>query len=242
MLPLNIYQNPHSPIPLHIIVICIILVSLLAFVTTLIAIGARLLFNYEYIPNLSSIESVKHKQYDFIIIGSGTAGSVLAYELSKHPNNTVLLIEAGGIFNWMSIVPIASTLMQGTEMDWKLKSTSQKFSSRGLTKKQQSLPRGMGLGGSNQLNYLLHYSGIPEDFHENLRYEDLKCFLKRHEKRKPDKDCQYENGTPLLSIKPVTSKAPLADAFMKSQGELRKTFNSNVTFRLAEFMTKKGKG
>lgn len=153
----------------------------------------------------------------------------------------MLLIEAGGIFDWMSIVPITSTLMQGTEMDWKLKSTSQKFSSRGLTNKQQSLPRGMGLGGSNQLNYLLHYSGIPEDFQEGWKYEDVKCFLKRHERRKADKNCQFENDTPKLSIKPVRpNDSKLADAFMKSQRELRKTFNSNVTFRLAQFTSKKG--
>lgn len=217
------------------------LVTILAALTALIAIGARLLFNYEYIPNLSSIESVKQKQYDFIIIGSGTAGSVLAYELSKHSNNTVLLIEAGGIFNWKSIVPITSTLMQGTEMDWKLKSTSQKFSSRGLINKQQSMPRGMGLGGSNQLNYLLHYSGIPEDFQEGLKYENLKCFLKRHERLKIDKKCQFENDTPKLSIKSVMpNDSQLADAFIKSHRELKKNFNSSVTFKLAQFTSKKG--
>lgn len=223
------------------IIFGVILVTLLALLTALIAIGARLLFNYEYIPNLSSIESVKHKQFDYVIIGAGTSGSVLAYELSKHSNYTVLLIEAGGIFNWMSIVPITSTLMQGTEMDFKLKSTSQKFSSRGLGNKQQALPRGKGLGGTHQLNYLLHYSGLPGDFKEPLKYDDLKCFLKRHDKGRAFKGCQFDNDSPTLSIKSVSpSDSPLADAFMKSQRELRKTFNSNVTFQLAQFTSRKG--
>jgi FlaA1/EpsC-like NDP-sugar epimerase len=83
---------------------------LLALLAVFVAIGVRL--NYDYIPNLVSIESARERHYDYIIIGSGTSGSVLAYELSTQSNYTVLLIEAGGIFNGLSIVPIASTMMQ----------------------------------------------------------------------------------------------------------------------------------
>ena len=88
------------------------LATTLALLTVFASIGLRLLFNYEHIPNLVSIESVRDMHFDYIIIGSGTAGSVLAFELSVHSNYTVLLIEAGGIFNFLSIVPLMSTLMQ----------------------------------------------------------------------------------------------------------------------------------
>lgn len=91
-------------------------VTLLALLAVFVAVGVHRL-NYDYIPNLVSIEMARERHYDYIIIGSGTAGSVLAYELSTHSNYSVLLIEAGGIFNGLSIVPIASTLMQVNNCD-----------------------------------------------------------------------------------------------------------------------------
>lgn len=105
-----------------------------------LGISIKVALNYEYIPNLVPIESVKNKHFDYIVIGAGTAGTVLSYKLTKYSNYTVLLVEAGGqnlkeinifyfkyffvfinqgIFNWLSVVPLASTLMQGTAMDWK---------------------------------------------------------------------------------------------------------------------------
>jgi choline dehydrogenase len=73
----------------------------------------------EYIPNLVAAETVKEKYFDHIIIGSGTAGSVLSYQLTKYSNFTVLLIEAGSVFNFLSVVPLLSTTMQQTSMDWR---------------------------------------------------------------------------------------------------------------------------
>lgn len=84
-----------------------------------VGISLKLALDFEYIPNLISVENVKNKYFDYIVIGGGTAGSVLSYKLTKHSNYTVLLIEAGGVFNWLSVIPIASTMMQGTKMDWR---------------------------------------------------------------------------------------------------------------------------
>lgn len=215
--------------------------------TAFVAIAYKLIFDYEYIPNLVAIENVKDKHYDYIIIGSGTSGSVLAYELSKYSNYSVLLIEAGGIFNGLSIIPILSTLMQGTDMDWQFKSIPQVYSSRGLNNEQQALPRGKGVGGSNQLNYLLHFSGLPQDFdgwrHTGAvkwNYDNLKCFLQRHDAEN-DGECETDIDMPKLSITTLKqSESPLTDAFMKAQRELKRNFNRNVTFSLSKFTTRKG--
>lgn len=221
---------------------------LLALMTAIVAISYRLIFDYEYIPNLVGIDGVKDKHYDYIIIGAGTSGTVLAYELTKNSNYTVLLVEMGGIFNALSIVPIISTLMQGTEMDWQFKSTPQLFSSRGLNDEQQLLPRGKGVGGTNQLNYLLHFEGISEDFDEWLKvgadekwnYDNLKCYLTRHEMTSMD-ECQNDINKPKLSITSVDQKStPLANAFVKSQREMRESLSENVTLTLAKFTTKRG--
>lgn len=123
-------------------------------------------------------------------------------------------------------------------MDWKLKSTPQKYSSYGLKNRQQLLPRGLGLGGSHQLNYLLHYAGNPQDFdgwsNSSWNYENLKHFLHRH-------GSVHDSDLPKLPIMSLKqSDSPLADAFMKSQRELRKAFDANVTFKLAQFTTRNG--
>lgn len=72
-------------------------------------------------------------------------------------NVSVLLIEAGNEFGPLSIVPLLTTLQQNTSVDWAFRTVPQKFSSNGFVNQQQLLPRGKGLGGSSQLNYLLHY-------------------------------------------------------------------------------------
>lgn len=239
----------------------------LALVVALAGIALRFALDFEHIPNLVPIESVKNKYFDYIIIGAGTsvnlhnpqkrsrvthtklftfagtAGSVLSYELSKHSNYSVLLIEAGGIFNGLSsVVPIMSTLMQGTGMDWSFKSVPQKYSSRGLSDAQQSIPRGKGLGGSHQLNYLLHFNGLRSDFDEWVRlgadgwsYDNLKCFLDRHETAV--NECQSgDNDMPKLSITSIRrDDSKLADAFVRAENEMR-----NVTINLGRFTTKRG--
>lgn len=68
----------------------------------------------------------------FVEVGAGTAGCVIASRLSEMPNTTVLLIEAGGYFNWLSTVPLAAPLMQKTSVDWAYKTETQFYSSRAL--------------------------------------------------------------------------------------------------------------
>lgn len=73
-------------------------------------------------------------------------------------NVTVLLIEAGTVFGPLSIVPLLTTFQQNTTVDWSFRTVPQRYSSAGFVNRQQLLPRGKGLGGSSQLNYMLHYS------------------------------------------------------------------------------------
>ena len=222
------------------------------FFVALTAFMIKFFLDFEYIPNLVPIESVKNIYFDYIIIGAGTAGSVLAYELSKNINNSVLLVEAGGIFNGLSIIPLASTLMQGSQMDWSFKTVSQTDSSRGLDNEQQSIPRGKGLGGSHSLNYLLHYNGIKSDFDQwtqlgadDWSYENLKYFLNRHEVDcNQDKCGVFVNGNeteiPQLSILKVNRKnSILGETFMKAYEELKAI--KDVDYKLAKFTIKNGK-
>lgn len=88
-----------------------------------------LYLDYEEMP---SFVKTPRREYDFIIVGAGTAGSVVAHELVKHSNFSVLLIEAGEKFGVLSRIPLLSTALQGSYMDWAFKTVPQKYSSKGL--------------------------------------------------------------------------------------------------------------
>lgn len=216
----------------------------------------KLFIDFEYIPNLVPVESVANREYDFIIVGGGTAGCVLSYHLARQlSNSSILLIEAGGIFNGLSIVPLLSTFMQGTRMDWNLKSTSQKYSSRGLIDGKQMLPRGKGLGGSHQLNYLLHSTGLKEDFDDWEKYGGsewsydgvINRFLKRHglagdEQSATAADEGFDKGNEarLVITKTRHEDSILAKALTRAEIEMQRTFNANFTVTPAEFTTRRG--
>lgn len=65
----------------------------------------KYLIDYENVPNAVEFGDVDGQTFDYVVVGAGTAGSVLAYKLSHDSNYTVLLIEAGENFNALSVVP-----------------------------------------------------------------------------------------------------------------------------------------
>lgn len=116
---------------------------------------------------LSIFKLPEKTNFDFVLlkVGGGTVGSVIANKLSSIGNVSVLLIEAGNIFGPLSIIPLLTTIQQSTSVDWAFRTVPQKYSSAGFVNQQQFLPRGKGLGGSSQLNYMLHYSdGTEKEF------------------------------------------------------------------------------
>ncbi|KAA0203124.1 hypothetical protein HAZT_HAZT001822 [Hyalella azteca] len=91
--------------------------------------------------------------YDFIIVGSGVAGSVVASRLTNGTGYRVLLLEAGEEEPWVSKIPLSTLMLQGSKYDWKYYSEPQEFSSFGMLGRKSFWPRGKMLGGSAQLNY-----------------------------------------------------------------------------------------
>jgi choline dehydrogenase len=104
------------------------------------------------------------EQFDFVIVGGGSAGAVIAARLSEDPSCRVALIEAGDRPPAVSAMPIACAAMQrNSDTDWMYTADPGK-AGLGLNERRVPVPRGKMLGGSSSLNYMLYVRGHPGDF------------------------------------------------------------------------------
>jgi choline dehydrogenase len=102
--------------------------------------------------------------FDFIIVGAGTAGCVLANRLSADPANSVLLLEAGGKDDWIWIhIPVGYLYCIGNpRTDWCYKTEP----TAGLNNRAINYPRGRVLGGCSSINAMLYLRGQARDYDE----------------------------------------------------------------------------
>lgn len=167
---------------------------------------------------------------------------MIASRLSSIQNISVLLIEAGNVFGPLSIIPLLTTFQQNTSVDWAFRTVSQKYSSAGFTDQQQLLPRGKGLGGSSQLNYMLHYvNDIEKEFDTWEAFGGSEWGRSNLMKYLSDfNDFRFESE--LTSV--VDSGVELSRVFRKMKIELDEALyeseEEDIDFRLAKYHTKNG--
>ncbi|MEL6723819.1 MAG: GMC family oxidoreductase N-terminal domain-containing protein [Pseudomonadota bacterium] len=100
--------------------------------------------------------------YDYVIVGAGSAGCVVANRLSADPRKKVLLLEAGGTDNWIWFhIPVGYLFAIGNpRSDWMFETTAQ----AGLNGRKLNYPRGKVLGGSSAINAMITMRGQAEDY------------------------------------------------------------------------------
>jgi choline dehydrogenase len=104
------------------------------------------------------------EEFDFIVVGGGSAGAVIASRLSEDPSRRVALIEAGERPPEISALPIAPAAMQlNPATDWMYTADPGK-AGLGLNGRRVPVPRGKMLGGSSGINYMMYVRGNPGDF------------------------------------------------------------------------------
>ena len=100
-------------------------------------------------------------QVDYVIVGAGSAGCVLANRLSEDPSVTVLLLEAGGRGLHPNIaIPAAFAKQFKTKLDWDFSTDPEPH----CDNRSLFIPRGKGLGGSSAMNAMLYVRGRPLDY------------------------------------------------------------------------------
>jgi len=165
-------------------------------------------------------------QYDYIIIGGGTAGAVLANRLSTNPENKVLVLEAGRPdykFDFRIHMPAAlSFLLNGTFYNWAYKSDPEPH----MNNRRIDQPRGKLLGGSSSINGMIWIRGHKKDYDkwakekglENWDYAHNLPYFKRLEGRISGAN-KYRGGKGPLKLSIPENKNPLFKAFYASVKE-----------------------
>jgi choline dehydrogenase len=165
--------------------------------------------------------------FDYIIIGAGSAGCVLANRLSAQPGVSVLLLEAGAPDKKLEIhVPAAYSKLNRTAVDWAYWSEPQQH----VDNRRMYLPRGKTLGGSSSTNAMAYVRGNRADYdgwaalgNEGWAYDDVLPYFIRSETNEQleQLDNHYHGGDGPLNVTYATRfKTPLASAFVASCGEM----------------------
>jgi choline dehydrogenase len=125
-------------------------------------------------------------EYDYIIVGAGSAGCLLANRLSADPDRRVLILEAGGRDNWIWFhIPVGYLFAIGNpRSDWCFKTAPEE----GLNGRSLSYPRGKVIGGSSSINAMIYMRGQAADYDHwrqlglnGWGWDDVLPYFKRHE-------------------------------------------------------------
>ena len=157
--------------------------------------------------------------YDYVIVGAGSAGCVLAARLSEDPDVKVAVLEAGGQDSRPEIaMPIAFPMLLKSSVDWDLFGEEEP----GLGGRRLCLPRGKVIGGTSSINAMIYIRGNRADFDEwaaggaeGWSYDEILPYFRRSEDNERGEDAFHGAGGP-LSVSDSRSMSPLIETMLEA--------------------------
>ncbi len=161
--------------------------------------------------------------YDYIVVGAGSAGCVLAARLSENPSTRVLLLEAGPADRslWIHLPIGYGKTMWSDKYNWRFHTEPEP----GMNGRRLYWPRGKTLGGSSSINGLIYIRGQREDYEHwaalgnpGWSYDELLPYFKRAEGNQRGAS-EFHGGDGPLKVADIGEPHPLIEAFISAAGQ-----------------------
>ncbi|KAL0573358.1 hypothetical protein V5O48_008601 [Marasmius crinis-equi] len=148
---------------------------------------------------LEQFEDLERTEFDFVVVGGGTAGNTIANRLTENPDHHVLVLEAGGLGEnlLLSKVPGFSLNTVGSELDWNYTAYAGPALDRDTI-----VPRGFSLGGSSAINGMVYTRGSRDDWDryadvtgdEGWSWDQIQPYIRKNERFTPPADSHDTTG------------------------------------------------